>query len=73
MLLICGLRFMVLLTVVSSNTAESFTSIWLFLTLMGMYYLEFWRVVIMSCVFLALGLMNQSSHQSSGSSTCFYR
>ena len=41
LLVVCGFRSMVLSRVVPSNTAESIISTWLFLTLMGMCFLEF--------------------------------
>ena len=44
----CGFRFIVLSRVVPSSTAESWISTWLFLTVMGIIYLEFWRVIIIS-------------------------
>ena len=69
----CGFRFIVLSRVVPRSIAESWISTWLFLTVMGIIFLEFWRVMIISWVFLAFSLMNQSSHQSSSSSTCFWR
>ena len=40
-LVVCGFRFIVLSRVVPSRTAESFISTWLFLTLMGINFLEF--------------------------------
>ena len=37
----CGFRFIVLSRVLPSSTAESFISTWLFLTVMGILFLEF--------------------------------
>ena len=44
----CGFRFIVPSRVVPSSIAESWISTWLFLTVMGIIFLELWWVIIIS-------------------------